>query len=200
MAVWIAAAVAALIVAVLLFVPVRLDFRYKKDAVQNTAELYLKYMWFRIKIIPREQKPPKKQAQKKQEPEQKKDFSIEVFKQQFAHYKKIFEHSKDDIAAIFQYAGEKAVVLELVDFKLDYGFEDPAYTGMLMGGICGIAYNILALVDRHLDLREKHVDIRPDFHNNCFQMSFQCIARLKNVHIMVILYKVIKIYFKIKNL
>ena len=108
MAVWIAAAVAALIVAVFLFVPVRLDFRYKKDAVQNTAELYLKYMWFRIKIIPREQKPPKKQAQKKQEPEQKKDFSIEVFKQQFAHYKKIFEHSKDDIAAIFQYAGEKA--------------------------------------------------------------------------------------------
>ena len=198
MAAWIAAAVVALIVVIVLFVPVRLQFKYKKDALQNQTELYLKYMWFRMKIIPRDRAARKKKAQGA--PKKDAEFSIDSFKNKFVRYKKIFDFSKDDIALIFKYAGEKAVVLELIDFNLEYGFEDAAYTGMLMGGICGIVYGFLALIDTHLTLQEKHVDIRPDFHNKCFQVSFQCIARLKNVHIMVILYKIIKIYFKTKNL
>lgn len=73
------------------------------------------------------------------------------------------------------------------------------YTGILHGIICGVVYNILGVVHSHSTLKKHSVNITPDFDNVCHSIHFNCILKLKNVHIIFILIKGIKIYKKLKK-
>lgn len=128
------------VVGVLFLIPVRLDVRYKKDAVQDQATVYLRFLWFKINLT------DKKKKQNVQEKSTKKAGTFSGFKKKFQHYTKVFEASKDDLADILVYARDHALHVEKIDFQLDYGFEDPMYTGIAMGVISGASYNLLAFI------------------------------------------------------
>lgn len=175
------------VVGVLFLIPVRLDVRYKKDAVQDQATVYLRFLWFKINLT------DKKKKQNVQEKSTKKAGTFSGFKKKFQHYTKVFEASKDDLADILVYARDHALHVEKIDFQLDYGFEDPMYTGIAMGVISGASYNLLAFIMHWLAVDKHDIDIRPDFDKVCFSVNIWCIVHVKNVHIMVIATKILRL-------
>lgn len=183
------------VVAGLLLVPVRLDFRYRRDMHTGNTAAYLRIGWFRFDLT--KQKPDKQK--KTEKPKEEKGFSFSEFQEKFRHYTELFNTHKDNIGEIISYAAHHAVKIDNIEFKLDYGFEDPMYTGIAMGIISGAAYNILAFLTQQLTVSEHKIDIRPDFDMPCFRTRFWCIVRLQNVHIMVIAVKALRLFWKIQK-
>ena len=177
-----------------------IEINYKKSSLENAGEIYVKYLFFKKKLFPREKK--KETAEKATE--EKSDTTAE--KKDFDYYKsvldstaRIFNLLKNDIVKLLDYITSKAVVIKNISFDFTFGLDEPMYTGILTGIVYGVVYNILGTVDAHTNLKKHCVNIKPDFDNICHSIQFDCILRLKNVHIIFILIKGIKLYKKLKK-
>lgn len=184
----------------LLLLPVRLDIQYHKDAVLDNAHVYIRFLWFKFDLTEQKKEPKKnkKKAQAK-EKEQKKAWEFSDFREKFQQYTKVFSENKEDISDIFLYAREHALHVEKIDFQLNYGFADPMHTGLGMGLISGAAYNVLAFITHWLAVDMHNIDIRPNFDEACFSVKFWCIVRVKNVHIMVIAMKSLRLVRRLRR-
>lgn len=187
------ACVLLLVVAGLLWIPIRLDVRYRKDALRSGATAYLRILWLKIPL----NKKDKPEKDEKSKPE-KMEFS--GFRDKFQYYTKMIQDAKEDIVAILAYAGEHALKIEKLHFRTEFGFEDPMYTGMATGLINGAVYNVLAQLMRWVSVEEHLIDIRPDFDRTRFTVNFWCIVRVKNVHIIVIAMKILRLVRRVQKI
>ena len=192
----VAAACALAAVGAVLWIPVRLDVQYRKNALQSGASVYLRVGFIKIRLTG---KPHKKKTGKEGSEPSFKRLSFSEFKKQYRAWSGFFSENKEEIAGILRYARDHALVVEKIDFRLEYGFEDPMYTGLAMGAISGGAYNLLAVLTRWLEVDGHSIDIRPDFENRRFAVNFWCILRVKTVHIMVVTVKILRLVRRLEK-
>lgn len=194
-------AVLAAVILALLFIPLRLELVYEKNSEKNSASAVLKYMFFKFRIYPDEKnnKNKKSKKKKKQEKPEKEQFSFERAKNRIEAYISIFESVKSDAADILRYGARHAVVFEKISVNTEFGFENAMHTGIFTGILNGFVYSVLGLIHQNSTLKDMNVKIQPVFGNTCFNSRLECIVRIKNVHIIVIAAKVLKLLNKIKK-
>lgn len=183
MAVFIILAI-VLLLAFFMLIPVKIQFFMKKTEQDNKTEIRIKYLFFKFS----KKEKLKKTDNIKSAPERNLSFVI---------VKDIYTSSKKDILSIVSYLKKKAVLLENIDFELDFGYQDAASTGMMTGIINGAAYNIVSILCNNLKVITWDIRITPDFENEKFDAKLCCIAKIKTAHIIVVGLMALKILFKI---
>ena len=114
--------------------------------------------------------------------------------------KRIYAECKEDISDILKYAAQNAITFKQLNTDIKFDFESPMNTGIATGVVNGVVYNVLAFLDNSVGVKKHSVNIQPLFYNsNYMSAHIYGIVRLKNVHIMVILIKSIRLYFKIRK-
>ena len=91
------------------------------------------------------------------------------------------------------------MVFDNIEIKSEFGFEDAMQTGIFTGIYNGFVYSILGVIHNNSKLKKMDVNLSPNFDKKCFYNRFCCILHIKTVHIMIIAFKVLKIYRKIKK-
>lgn len=184
-----------LILLVCLFaVPIRLSISFKKASAGSDLYAYVKIGFKKIPLFPREKQSaaPEKQPVKKNESGGSVGDKIKAALEFFRKY-------NSEIRAIADYASRHAVRFERIYFHMTYSTADAAATGILCGVINGVVYGLLGAVHQRAELRAADIEICPDFGGQRLELDSECIAKLKNVHIIVITLKFIKLWLKIKG-
>ena len=100
-----------------------------------------------------------------------------------------------------EYAKQHAVTVKSIDLDMEFDTEDPMRTGILTGTINGGVYNVLAILDNTVGVNDWNIDIRPLFQNQeQLKINFCGIVKIKNVHIIIIVSKILKLYLKIRKI
>ncbi len=191
-----ALAVLVILIPVLLLIPLRLALKFDRDGVNNDFTLTVKYLFFTFKPS---KKNKKKNKPKKNEVSEKEPFSFEREKARLERYISLYDKLKDDIVRLLDYCARRYVVFEKIGVDIDFGFGDAMYTGIFTGLLNGFVYSVLGIIHHCSDLRDMQVNIQPDFDGTKLNTHAECILRLKNVHIIVIIVNVLKILNKIKK-
>lgn len=187
-------AVFAAVVLAVLFIPIRIVADYKRDAVNNTAEVYLKYLFFKFRLTGGKKG---KKAEKKTK--EKEPFSFEGQKRKLTEAVRVFDLVKGDVGKILDYAAERALVFENIETEIEFGFEDAMHTGIFTGILNGFVYSVLGFIHNRSNLKKMNVNIQPMFGKICFDLHVGCILRVKAVHIIVIAFSVLKLLRKLKK-
>lgn len=198
----IVAAVTALIL-ILLFLPAGMIFDVTAEGRKVTGKIIFKYAFIKIELFPGRKKNIKKKAKSdnNETKKQKKQLSFNEAKAIYEKISSIWFQVREDIVLLLKYAGKHSVTFKELDTDIKFDFENPMHTGIATGVINGTVYNILAFVDNTVGIKNHSVNIQPLFYNsNYFSGHIYGIVRIKNVHIMVILIKALRIYFKIRKI
>ena len=182
-----------LIFAVLLFVPFFIVIEFSKKEDNKNSDIRIKYLIFNVKIKNRENK-----SENKENAIKEKDNT--TLTEKVKNGIEIFKENEDDVVDILHYASEKAVKIRNLTFCMDFGLSDPMDTGISTGAINGVIYNVLALLNNFFEIEECNVKINPDFERKHMDISSRCILKIKSVHIIIIVFKVLKMYFKITKI
>lgn len=166
-----------------------LEISYKKNELAKESEIYVKYLFFKKRIGTKK---------KKKNQDEKKSADFEFYKKKTENILYIFSFIKKDVLKILNYCTKHLIVIKYLNFDFEYGLDDPMYTGILNGIFYGVAYNIMSVVYHNMTVDKFAINIKPDFERVCHSMKADCILRLKNVHIIVIMVKIVKLYFKLK--
>lgn len=182
--------------AALLLIPFYIDIEYTKNAAENKTKIVFKFLKIRFTPKPR----PKEDKQNTDSAEKpKKKFSFKKFKSGFDLWIARFNAVKDDIGDMLDYLGRRAVNIDTFSLTLLFGFDEAATNGIMTGVLNGIAYNILGFLCRHITVRKHKLNIQPDYYAARFDVNVKCILKLKGVHIIIVVIKLMKIYFKGKK-
>lgn len=188
-----------LVFAILLFVPSVLEYSFKWNENEKKTVIVFRYLFIKIVLMPKNKK--NKKYKKAEKTKEKKKYKFDDVKNSVKKYYKIVKTVKDDILKILSYAKDKLIILKKIDIALKFDFEDPMKTGIHTGTINGAVYNVLGIVDNFVGIDNFRVDIVPLFENrDYFDIDISGIVKIKNVHIMVILIKLIKVYYKVKKI
>ena len=182
------------LISLLLILPIRIFLDYKKNESTNEMSLALRYGFLKFKLLGDKKDKPEK-PKKEKEPE-----SFDEKREKVSKYIKIFEETKDDGAEILDYMVSRSIVIERIYTDIEFGFEDAMHTGIFTGVLNGFVYGVLGFIHHHSDLRDMRVNIQPIFDNPCFKVKAGCIVRLKNVHIIIVAVKLLKMLKIIKNI
>lgn len=188
-------AIFVIIIAILLFAPVRLKLNFYRDGVENEVKLVLSYLRFKFVLFDNKNKKSKKDKPKKE----KEPFSYEKEKARLEKYINIFEETKADIGKILKYTGGRALVFENVKVHTEFGFSDAMHTGIFTGAANGFVYSVLGFIHHKTRLLNMDVQIQPVFDKTCFLTDCECIVRSKNAHIIIIALNVLRILRKIRK-
>ena len=67
--------------------------------------------------------------------------------------KYIYKQVKGDVLKLLAYAGKHSVTFREIDTYIEFDFENPMHTGIATGIINGIVYNLLALTDNTVKIK-----------------------------------------------
>lgn len=73
-------------------------------------------------------------------------------------------------------------------------------TGIATGTLYGTIYNVISFLNNAFGVEECDVKVNPDFEKKHIDISSKCILKIRNVHIIIVFFKVLKIYFKITKI
>lgn len=188
-----------LLIFVLLLIPILLEFEFSASNGEFKQKLVFRYGFIRFTLSPSEKK-AKKNGKTEKKTSEKKQFSYDGAMQSLKKAKYIYKQVKGDVLKLLAYAGKHSVTFREIDTNIEFDFENPMHTGIATGVINGIVYNLLALTDNTVKLKKHTEIIQPLFRNsNFYSCKIYGIVRLKNVHIMVIMIKALKLYLKIRK-
>lgn len=186
-------------VALLLFIPIRFEVDYKRDALENKVTATLKYAGLKLRLFDNTEKKDKPEKRTEKKPKEKEPFSFEREKKKIEKYVKVFESIKADIIKTLQYMARRAVVVDNIEVESEFGFSDAMHTGIFTGILNGFVYSVLGVIHHHSTLRQMNVNLQPVFEKTCFDVRIRCILHLKTVHTIVVAVNVLKILRKIKK-
>ena len=111
----------------------------------------------------------------------------------------IYNEFSDKITELIHYAANNSVEFKKIYFSLLFGTGDAALTGVTYGAISGIVYSLLGIIDAKCGIKDRCVEISPDFYSLTFNLDSECIVRIKNVHIIVIAFRFLILMFKVRK-
>lgn len=195
MTVLIVIAVIIMVLILLLFIPSELLCTFIWNEYERKTEIKFKYLFFKKVFFP-----IKSKKKSKENKYNKKKYTFNDVKTKYFEFKSYYKEIKDDVIGILNYARKHAVTIKETDVFVKFDCDDPMNTGINVGIINGVVYNILGFIDRTVSINKMKVNIIPLFENrNYFDISVNGIVKIKNVHIMYMLIRAIKIAFKIKK-
>ena len=182
-------AIVLIVLILLLFLPIRLGVKYCDD-----VDIYIKIGPVKKRLNLQSDK--KVKAKKSVQSE---DESAPVPLKKLLYYKDLFLYIKDDVLKIAEFLFKKGILIEDLNFRLDYGWDDAASVGMLYGIINAVAYSIMGFIHNNMTVKRWKIDINPDYENEVFSGEIDCIFKTRLVYISIIGIKGLKVLFKIKN-
>ena len=194
------------VLAVILFIPVKLAVTYSNDGLSRKRELSLKYAFIKCRIYPKSKKtknPKKAQKAEEKEQEKKEDgkpFSFEKKKAEIERYIELFNAVKADVIKLLSYTARRAVIFDKVEVASEFGFEDAMQTGIFTGIYNGFIYSVMGVIHHNSHLRDMDIKLQPVYGKNCFNYRFFCIMRIKTAHIIVVAVKGLILFMKVKRL
>ena len=172
--------------------PLQFGLEMSKTADKNKTVLYFKIFGIPVKI-PLESKLKTKDKQKEES-----SLSFENFKENIEDFKEIYKTSKEELKEMLSYVRKHATVNE-VDFKIHFGFDNAAATGISTGAIWGMGSFILKVLDSLIGIKKINMQVNPDFNNKIFEIYIKFLLIMKPIHFIIILDKIIKTYTYVKN-
>ena len=182
----------ALLLSLFLFLPTNFIFEFSKDRRSKNFEVTIRHLFIKIKL-----KPPKKKGTKKNPNPQNKGLTLT---EKIDKGISLFKTIEDDIADVLSFASDRAIKIKEFNFLMDFGTGDPMQTGIITGGAYGVIYNIVAILNNTLTVKNCDIVINPDFEDKFLSVSAGCILEVRNVHIMIMIFKVLKMYLKINKM
>lgn len=193
---WIILIAAAVVIALILCARITFDIKFEKNELNKEAQVWIKYSFFKKRIYPVKVRRNKKEEKIE---ESAKSDGGQGYIDNIKRAAKAFDLLKDDAAELLRFCTEKMIKIKEVEFDYKFGLDDPMYTGIANGLVYGTVYNVLGLVHNNARIEECRINISPDFERVCHNISFHCILQLKNVHIIVMIVKVVRMYSKFKK-
>ena len=192
-----ALAVVLLIIASILFLPVYATVNYRYEGERHSfivAIRVLKITIFKKDLLAERKaqvkKTEKKKPQKTEKPEKKK-------KKPLKERLKALISTKENIFKIFD-ALKRLLVFKKLFLTVKFGTSNAANTGMLTGALNIVVYNLFALIYNNFKVHNINVNITPQFKGEDNFVEFYSIVRVQSVHIMSIVFNIIKILEKVK--
>ncbi len=167
-------------VGLLLFVPLQFGIHYLKTTNRKKILLYVSLFGILIPI-PIHTKRDKVDAKerrkmrKKQKTQKKKEpFSFESFKESVDNLKSIYTVSKKELSELLSYVRKHLSCKEL-DFRIAFGFDNAATTGITTGAVWTTGTLLLKIIDSLIGIEKMHMDVFPDFDHKRFETSLKVI-------------------------
>ncbi|MCX7714641.1 MAG: DUF2953 domain-containing protein [Clostridia bacterium] len=182
----------AMLLLFVLFSPLYIVIEYTRDAANNDFKLKIEYLGITIRAKSR--KKGKKKEQEKNQNEDKLSFA--KFKSQMDGYVDKFQEIREDVFNVIDFLSRKGVRIKLIDIDLDFGFTDAMSTGIMTGIFNGIAYNAVSVLDHMFFVNDWNINIQPYFNDPRFEVRVRGILKIKNVHIIIMIIKIMRVYFK----
>lgn len=178
--------ITALILTLILFIPIRFFVKYDRD-----AKCFVKIGFINLSLgsDKKNKKNGKSQKVKKQEKVSNKTAMEKV---------KSFLLLKDDFFSLLEFTATHAAIVENISFRLDFGTDSAANTGILTGAVNAAAYSLLSAIHHNTMLKEYEIAINPDFEKECFKIFAECIMQTRPMYIIIVGVKAIKILKKHK--
>ena len=184
-----------LLLTVLMFIPSLLSISFVWNENERKLKVEFKYLFFKIVLTPR-----KKKVKKTKEKTNDKKYTLDDVRKFYKTSKEIYSLIKEDVFKILEYAKDHAVKISRIDLDAQFDIEDSMKTGIVTGVINGTVYNAIGVLDNLFSVDDFNVKILPLFNNtNFFDIKAYGIVNIKNVHIMVIIFKILKVFLKIKK-
>lgn len=185
------ALITAALLGLLMLLPVTAIITFAAKSDEN--EITIRYLFFKLKIFPADEKKGKKEPGEKEE-KPKKD-KKGVVNQLWISRSEL----KWGITKLLGYIIKHAIIVKELNISARFGFDNPMNTGLAAGAVNGLAYNIIGLLDRHARLRKWSVNLEPDFDNPCMEAGAYCLLQTRIAHIFPLAVIFLRAYLKIKN-
>ncbi len=180
-----------------LITPLQFGLEIVKTAHKNKILLYFRVFGipvrYPIKTTAKSENKDQKIKQRKESP-----LSFENFKENVSDFKEMYKTSKADLKDMLSYVREHLSV-ESVDFKINFGFDNAAATGISTGAIWGMGSFLLKVIDTLVGIKKINMQVNPDFNNKIFEIYLKTILIMRPIHFIIILRKVVNTYMYIKN-
>ena len=186
------------VIAVLLLLPVCVKIKYSKNDHESKFALDARFIFFKLN--------GRNKFDYEEAVETLKQISLEAiddveddvsFLKKIGNRLDVLKYVSGDIAKILSFIAKKVIKINKLIFSMNFGLEDPMSTGIATGVAGGVVYNLLALVHNIFTLDDCKVDIEPDFERTHIDIYSECILKIKVVHIISVIFKVLKMYVKI---
>lgn len=180
-----------LIIALILLLPVGLGIKYENGAFIIVQISFLKFDISFKRIAEKSKRKIEEKKETKEESELEKQIDKSIM----------------DIDFIISLFGDfrrfvrKRFTLKEFEMNVRLGTADAASTAVLTGMLYSLAYNLLGLLDKLIQVKKPKVNVKPEFNDLTFQLTLYGIIKARLVHIIataiVFAYKLFK--YKRKN-
>lgn len=185
---------------IILFLPVKMQIHLNADE----KKILLKYAFLK-KILY-----PTNKSEKKNEEKEKKALNESKNKYDFKLLLKLFNAEKDVLFVFFKksisYILNRGIKISELNISGAFGTGDPAYTGILCGGVYSAIYNAIGVLDDKGLLKKHEININPDFEEMCLNIGAYAELRVRLINATVLLViaikyglKFLKIYKRVRK-
>lgn len=170
------------VLALILFIPVRVLV----TANLSEQEIKLSYAFLKLKIYPKPKKTENKHEKSKETTPDKKDFNLKLILKLIKESKSVITSFLNDFVS---YLIKNGIRVRELNISGKFGTGDPAYTGILCGGVYASVYNIIARLENGTGLKKHEVNLNPDFDTACFEfgMYTELVTRLWHFLVLMII-------------
>ena len=179
------------------FVVMPLEFGLEIDKTANSTKIYLCFKVFKIPFRIRLNDKDDKKERKKQA-EKREKFSFRAFLDNVETLKEVYRDSNVEIRHMLSYAREH-LSINRVDFRIHFGFDNAATTGISTGVAWGAGSFILKVIDEIIGIKKINMKVDPDFNNKIFEIYSKTILIMRPIHFIIIYRRIVKTYKYVKN-
>ena len=111
--------------------------------------------------------------------EEKFEKEYKSVKQMFNLVVRIFDDKNDDLLYFLKYV-KNTFNIKRLDVSLDYGFSEPAVTGIAGGAVWILITNVSALISKYIDIKEfTNIAVKPCYKEKKFEFKMNLIFTVK---------------------
>lgn len=166
------------------------------------AELFIKYMFIRVPLIPSGKKAVKEKEKKEDTDAEEKDSKEKSEKNMVETVKKLYYligEIKDDIFKILSTLAAHTITIKRFDTEAVIGTEDAMFTGIAVGTAYGALYSVLGVMDHTMNMKSFSVNIKPDWSRKIIDIGVYLKISTNIFHLLKILWMLVVLCIKLRR-
>ncbi len=190
-----------LLIALLLFLPITAQIKFKDD-----LSLKVKFLGITVYKLKEKQEKPKTEKPEKEKTKQKpKEKEQGIFSKLKAKhgFKGAIKEIFDFASSVIREIKPQLLKIKFRKFKLDLIIvgEDAAMTAIEYGAVCGIVYPVLSFIDQNLNIKLKQINVEAGFKHSESSFSTSFDVKANAFLLLIIAFKALKEYknFSLRN-